>query len=180
MPASGPSRVIRVTKQLRRSQSKANIHTSVGQWAFSSSSPDNKPLSVPQGGAGSPWGNAECDEKISNWLYEELVLVNDRPCDVVHQLAEHIVRRNSRRTSIYPRLYRVPLCNRVQASRYPITRSSAKRADNRITIAPVTKTSRSANRRRIRNLPTRSCSARNDTLTSARSFRRAPFRSHPS
>ena len=63
---------------------------------------------------------------------------------------------------------------------YPATRESANRIDIRITIAPVAKTSRSANKRRIESLPKQSCSVRNDTSTSARSSRREPFRSRPS
>jgi hypothetical protein len=63
---------------------------------------------------------------------------------------------------------------------YPATRENANRIDIKITISPVAKTSRSANKRRILNLPTQSCSVRNGTSTSARSSRQAPFRSHPS
>jgi len=41
------------------------------------------------------------------------------------------------------------------------TRESANRIDNKITMTPVAKTSRSANKRRMRDLSRRSYSARN-------------------
>ena len=66
---------------------------------------------------------------------------------------------------------------RPAGERYPVMR---EHNDIKITITAVVKTSRSANKRRICDLPTQSCSARNGTSTSARSSRRAHFRSHPS
>jgi hypothetical protein len=63
---------------------------------------------------------------------------------------------------------------------YPVTRATANSNDIKTTMAPVVKTKRSANNRRIEKLPKQSCSARNGTSTSAPSSRLAPFRSRPS
>lgn len=65
-------------------------------------------------------------------------------------------------------------------SRFSAVRKRANAMDINITITPVIKTNRSANKRRMQAPSRRNYSARNDTSTVAHASRPRPFQSHPS
>lgn len=69
---------------------------------------------------------------------------------------------------------------RPRAARHPAERKYANTAASRITMSAVASTSQSASKRRIGQVPRRSCSVRSGNGRPARAGRAAPFLSHPS